>query len=186
MTKPSSWPAADKEWTLFLDRDGVINERPPGDYVRDIEGFRWLPGVLEALPVLAKIFGRIIVVTNQQGVGLGLMKPEHLELIHQYLNRTVTDAGGRIDAILSCTMLRDEAENCRKPGLSMAIKAKQMFPEIDFRKSMMVGDTESDIIFGKNSGMITVMIGNEASDTTPDFRLKSLNEFSKIFLSSDK
>ena len=186
MTKPISWPAADKEWTLFLDRDGVINERPPGDYVRDIEGFRWLPGVLTALPLLSSVFGRIIVVTNQQGVGLGLMTTDQLEIIHKYLTDTVAASGGRIDMILSCTKRRDESENCRKPEIFMAYRAKQMFPEIDFEKSVMVGDTESDILFGKNAGMVTVMIGNEPSDPMPDYRLSSLAEFALMFKFSDE
>jgi histidinol phosphatase-like enzyme len=65
----------------------------------------------------------------------------------------------------------------------MAIMAKQKFPEIDFVKSIMVGDTESDIMFGKNAGMITVQIGQEATIVTPDFRLGSLEEFAWMFKS---
>jgi len=184
MTEHLSWPAADKYWTLFLDRDGVINERPPGDYVRHIEAFRWLPGVLESMPVLSEIFGRIIIVTNQQGVGLGLMSADQLERIHHYMEQRIIAAGGRIDAIMSCTMLRNEPDNCRKPDPKMAIMAKQKFPEIDFEKSIMVGDTESDIQFGRNAGMITVLIGNETPETRPDFRLNSLEAFTQRFQST--
>lgn len=181
MTNPRSWPMAGHEWTLFLDRDGVINERIPGDYVRDIQGFRWLPGVLQAMPLLAEVFGRIIIVTNQQGVGLGLMTSEQLETIHQYMLREVEKVGGRIDAVLSCTMLHKQLDNCRKPGTGMALQAKQLFPEIDFDKSIMVGDTESDILFGKNVGMLTVMVGDEFSRVAPDFRMDSLENFAKMF-----
>lgn len=177
MKEHLSWPPADKAWTLFLDRDGVINERPHCDYVRHIEAFRWIPGVLESMPVLSEIFGRIIIVTNQQGVGLGLMSSDQLSLIHQHMKQRIRAAGGRIDAIMSCTMLRDEPDNCRKPHLAMAIQAKQKFPEIDFKKSIMVGDTESDIQFGRNAGMITVLIGSETTLTLPDFKQDSLLSF---------
>ncbi|HMM10834.1 MAG TPA: HAD-IIIA family hydrolase [Bacteroidales bacterium] len=186
MTKNASWPAAGKDWTLFLDRDGVINERPPGDYVRNIEGFKWLPGVLDALARLVNVFGRIIVITNQQGVGLGLMSQDQLDLVHQYMNDTIIKSGGKLDAVICCTMLRHEMNNCRKPSIRMALQAKEMFPEIDFGKSVMVGDTESDILFGKNAGMITVLVGNEDSSIVPDFKLNSLVEFTDIMTKSSE
>jgi len=75
----------DKSWTLFLDRDGVINERIVGDYVRNISQFKFIPGTIEALKILRKIFGRIIIVTNQRGIARGLMTEEDLISIHDYM-----------------------------------------------------------------------------------------------------
>jgi len=63
----------DKSWTLFLDRDGVINKKIDNDYVKAWEQFEFLPGVIEALKILSAKFGKIIIVTNQQGVGRQLM-----------------------------------------------------------------------------------------------------------------
>ncbi|NOX86952.1 MAG: HAD family hydrolase [Chlorobi bacterium] len=148
----------DKSWTLFIDRDGVINRRPVGDYVKKWDEFEFLPGVPEALAQLSGIFGRIIVVTNQQGIGKGLMTSGDLEEIHRKMVDKIGKAGGRIDAIYFCPDLEGEAENCRKPGTGMAERAKADFPEIDFSRSIMAGDTENDMLFGKNAGMITVLI----------------------------
>ena len=63
----------DRGWTLFLDRDGVINRRIVDDYVKSWDQFKFLPGVPDAIKRLAGVFGRIIVVSNQQGIGIGLM-----------------------------------------------------------------------------------------------------------------
>ena len=71
-----------RSWTLFLDRDGVINRRLPGAYVQSWEAFHWLPGALEAIAGLTQNVGRAFVVTNQQGIGKGLMTVASLELIH--------------------------------------------------------------------------------------------------------
>lgn len=148
-------------WTLFLDRDGVINERIYGDYIFSDDGFKFLPGVLESMVVYAQFFGKIIVVTNQQGVGKGLMTETELESIHKYMQQEIVKAGGRLDAIYYCTELASKKEHCRKPGTYMAQQAKKEFPEIDFQKSIMVGDTKSDMEFGSNSGMFNVLVGDE-------------------------
>ncbi|MBE0651115.1 MAG: HAD-IIIA family hydrolase [Bacteroidales bacterium] len=149
------------DWTLFLDRDGVLNERIYGGYVNTSEGFKFLPGVLESMSVFASFFGKIIVVTNQQGVGKGEMTESELENIHRYMKAEIARAGGRLDAIYCCTDLATKKEHCRKPGIYLAMQAKKDFPEIDFQKSIMVGDTKSDMEFGRNSGMLNVLVGNE-------------------------
>jgi len=149
------------DWTLFLDRDGVINERIYGDYILSAEGFKFLPGVLESMSVFSQFFGKVIVVTNQQGVGKGQMTDTELENIHKYMQQEIAKAGGKLDAIYCCTDLASQKEHCRKPGPYMAQQAKKNFPEIDFQKSIMVGDTKSDMEFGRNSGMMNVLLGDE-------------------------
>ncbi len=169
-----------KEWTLFLDRDGVISRRLPGDYVRSWEEFRFIEGVLEAMTVFDKVFGRVIIVSNQQGVGKGIMKPENLHMIDARMKDEIRRSGGRIDASYYCTHLAAENHPDRKPGTGMAIKAKAAFPEIDFSKSVMVGDSPSDMEFGKRLGMINVMISeinNESGSQLIDLYFESLRNF---------
>ena len=170
--------------TLFLDRDGVINKRIFNGYVTSPATFEFLPGVQEGLKIFNRIFGKIIVVTNQQGVGKGLMTEEELQKIHDFMLQEVEKAGGRIDAVYYCTDLKDKERNCRKPAGTMADRAKKDFPEIDFENSIMAGDSESDILFGKGKGMTTVFIGEKqefSNDIKPDYSFPSLFEFA-IFL----
>ena len=175
-----------KSWTLFLDRDGVINRQIKGDYVRDISRFEWLPGSQEAITGLSRLFGRIIIVTNQQGIGKGLMTKTDLDDIHQYLQNSIKSAGGKIDKIYYCPYLSSENQPCRKPDIGMALQAKADFPDINFEKSIMVGDSVSDMEFGKNAGMRTVMINeNGAFNKTikADWEFKDLFSFYQFCLS---
>ena len=158
MNKPDFLSQTNKSWTLFLDRDGVINRRPVDDYVKNWDEFEFLPGVLGAIKKLSGIFGKIIVVTNQQGIGKGLMTIEGLANIHQKMISEIEKYGGRVDAVYFCPNLKGEDENCRKPGTAMAELAKKDFPEIYLEKSIIAGDMESDMIFGRNAGMKTVFI----------------------------
>jgi len=172
----------DKNWTLFLDRDGVINLKRENDYVKEYSEFIFIEGVLDAISILSSIFNKIIVVTNQRGVDKGLMSKSDLETIHNYMLSEIVDSHGRIDEIFYCTELSDLAE-CRKPNLGMAIQAKLKFPSIDFKKSIIVGDSLCDIQFGKKSGMKTVLVGShDEFAEMPDFRFNTLHEFSiKLF-----
>jgi histidinol-phosphate phosphatase family protein len=167
----------DKTWTLFLDRDGVINERIPGDYVKNIGQFHFLPGVKESIAALSKLFGKIVVVTNQQGIGKGLYTHEELALIHNHLKQEVESAGGRIDAIFYAPNLASENSSLRKPEIGMAHNAQKIFPQIDFSKSIMVGDTASDMEFARNAGMKSVFCSTTADAVSADVRVSSLAEF---------
>lgn len=147
----------DSTWTLFLDRDGVINHERYQQYVLHYPEFVFNDGVLDALVVLASRFGRIVVVTNQRGVEKKLMTEEALLDVHEKMLAEVEAHGGRIDAIYYCTSLDDHHPN-RKPQTGMALMAKERFPEIDFSSSIMVGNTLSDMAFGKTAGMKTVFV----------------------------
>ena len=167
----------DKNWTLFLDRDGVINKRIVDGYVTCWEEFEFLPGVLDAMKVFSKRFKYIVLVTNQQGVGKGLMSEDDLDAVHDAMMQEIEAHDGRIDVILSCTQLASDPDNFRKPKPDMAFMAQEIFPDIDFSKSLMIGDGQSDIGFGRNAGMYTVFIGNE--NPSADDSFLSLFEFSK-------
>ncbi len=172
-----------KGWTLFLDRDGVINRRLPGDYVKIWPQFEFLPGVLPAIAAFSPLFKHIIVVTNQQGIGKRLMDEAQLADIHRRLKETVAAAGGRIDAIYFCPHLSADNCTCRKPNPGMALQAQVDFPDIDFTKSVMAGDTASDIQFGLNLDMTTACIGNEdTAPWSPHYRFDSLADMAQTWL----
>lgn len=170
----------DKSWTLFLDRDGVINVRLIDDYVKNINEFEFLPGVLDAFKIFTEKFGRIIIVTNQQGVGKGLMTLQDVDTVHQFMTKEIEAQKGRIDAIYVCPQLKSDPDNFRKPSPRMAYMAQHDFPEIDFDKSIMIGDSNSDIEFGKNAGMYTILIGDEPVKCKPDSKFESLLRFANI------
>jgi len=172
----------DKTWTLFLDRDGVINERLEGDYVKDWKDFSFMPDVPRSMEKLAETFGRTLIVTNQAGIGKGLMTEKKLHDIHAQMLKTIHLLDGRIDRIYYCPDLPDSGSSLRKPETGMAEQAKKDFPEIDFSRSLMIGDSLSDIQFGKRLGMTTVLIEGKPDDfssATPDYRFESLPEFVK-------
>jgi len=171
----------DKTWTLFLDRDGVLNKKIDDDYVRSWEQFEFLPGVKESLRNLAQIFHRIVIVTNQRGVGRGLMSVDDLNLIHDKLKFEIEASGGRIDAIFCCTDVGEEGSTHRKPKPGMAFDAKNQFPDIDFNKSVIVGDSASDMLFGENLNMKKVLISHKIKGN-PDLIFPSLIEFSAVLL----
>ena len=147
--------------TLFLDRDGVINRRLVDDYVKVIDEFVFEDGALEAIAKLSKCFEQIVVVTNQQGVGRKLMTEKTLHEIHEYMKTEVEKAGGRIDAVYFCPDLGHSNSLYRKPNIGMGLLAKKQFPNIRFKQSVMVGDSISDMEFGKKLGMKTVFISND-------------------------
>ena len=147
----------DKTWTLFLDRDGVINDEKLNEYVLNWEQFIFSKGVLEAFKKLSPLFGRIIIVSNQRGVSKELMTEEDLLNIHREMSREVNGVGGKIDKIYYCTDKNDRCFN-RKPNPGMALQAKKDFPAIEFHKSIMVGNKLSDMKFGRNAGMYTVFL----------------------------
>ncbi len=168
----------DKSWTLFLDRDGVINKKLDNDYVKHWMDFEFLDGVHDAMKILSGKFGHIVVVTNQQGIGKGLYRTEDLELIHKNMLYEIDYLGGRIDKVYFSPYLDELKHPTRKPGTGMGLAAKQDFPAIDFTKSIIVGDSITDMEFGRALGMKTVFITEEKrNDGKIDFNFPSLVEF---------
>lgn len=144
-------------WTLFLDRDGVINEDKPGSYIFSPEEFHFMPGAPAIFAELANRFSTILVVTNQRGVGKQLMTEETLQVIHHQMREAIVAAGGRIDAIYYASSLSNK-DPLRKPNPGMALRARRDFPTIDFSRSIMIGNNISDMQFGRNAGMYTVFL----------------------------
>lgn len=168
----------DKSWTLFLDRDGVINKQIKNGYVTSIEEFEFIDGASEAIHQLNKIFGRIIIVTNQQCIGKGIVDENQLIDIHSYMIDCIEKNGGKIDKIYFAPQLEKENSEMRKPNTGMAINAKNDFNDIDFSKSIIVGDSLTDMEFGKKLGMKTIYI-NQNLNGSFDKCFNSLKDFSK-------
>ncbi len=143
---------------LFLDRDGVLNRQIIGDYVRNISQWEWLPNVLSTMKHLSERYSRVFIVSNQQGIGKGLLTSEDLERIHKSMLSDIELAGGRIDGVYVCPDLADSDSGMRKPAIGMALTAKKDFPEVDFTRSVMAGDSLTDMQFGYNAGMRCVYI----------------------------
>ncbi len=172
----------DRSWSLFLDRDGVINEKIESDYVKRWEEFRFIPGSIAAIASLSTIFSFIGIVTNQRGVGLGLMKEFDLKDIHLNMHLAIQKRGGRIDEIFYCADVNYDSNN-RKPKTGMALQAKNKFPKIDFTKSIMVGDQLSDMEFGRNAGMVNIFLGLsdikvDLPSSLIDYKFENLFDFS--------
>jgi len=154
----------DTSWTLFLDRDGVINKRIIGGYVRTWEQFEFIPGVLDGLKILEGIFPKVFIVSNQQGIGKGIMTDQQVMAIHDLMLKAIKIAGGRIDKVYFCPSLKEENSIYRKPNIGMALSARKDFPGINFKKSVMAGDSVSDMIFGKKLRMLTVFLSTDKTE----------------------
>lgn len=147
----------DNTWTLFLDRDGVINHEKHLDYIHTWDEFVFYDGVQEAISIFSKKFKFIFIVTNQKGVGKGMTRLEDLHIIHDNMKADLALHGGRIDKIYFCTDLEETSPN-RKPNPGMGLQAVDDFPGIDLSKAIMVGNTLGDMGFGRNLGIKTVFL----------------------------
>jgi len=173
----------DTTWTLFLDRDGVINVEKEDSYIFHYGEFQFYEGALEALKHFAEVFGHIVIVTNQRGVGKGWMTVADLQEIHDRMVAAIVAAGGRIDRIYFADSL-DNAHPLRKPQPGMAHAARKDLPAIDFTRSIMIGNNISDMEFGRNAGMYTVFLkttspGQPLPHISIDLAFNSLYDFAK-------
>jgi len=148
--------------TLFLDRDGVINKHLEGDYVKSISEFTFVEGALQGITLLSSLFEHLIIVTNQRGVGKGIMSLNDLTDIHDNMLRTISLNHGRIDKIYVCTDINEDSPN-RKPNTGMIRQALLDFPDIDLTQSFMVGDSLSDILMANRADIPAILIGEKLS-----------------------
>ncbi len=153
--------------TVFLDRDGVLNRKlPEGRYVTTWSEFHPLPGVPQAIARLNRAGLRLIVVSNQRGIALGLYSADDVRNIHAALQTWLHAHGAHIDAFYFCP--HDNLQcNCRKPLPGLFQQARADFPQIDAASSVMIGDSLSDIEFGHRLGMKTVYIEGGPSHQKP-------------------
>lgn len=156
---------------FFLDRDGVINE-PPGKkrYVTRWSEFRFLPGSLKALRRLGSDGRKVVVLSNQAGVGRRLMTRAQLDLITRRMRAAVRRAGGRVDAVYYCTHRPEYKCRCRKPKTGMIRRACKEH-RIDPRRSFLVGDNSTDIRMGRAAGCRTVLVLSGVSSRADALRM---------------
>lgn len=136
---------------LFLDRDGVIIENRP-DYVRGWQDVEIYPQALAALAALKASPYRIVIVTNQSGVGRGLIPLETAEAINHKLVQVIEVAGGRVDAVFMCPHAPGADCPCRKPKPGLLLEAARRL-SLDLPPSIMVGDALTDVMAGRAAGI---------------------------------
>lgn len=168
---------------LFFDRDGVINKRIVGGYVKSIAEFEFLPDVIESLSILRPVVDYFIIVTNQQGIGKKLMTENDLQAIHSYMQATLRQYGVWFDAIYYCPHLQEEQCICRKPATGLFHKALQEFPDINVEQSWMIGDTKTDVQFALNAGLQSVLLTAEKSIYQGEIHyFYNLSDFARYYL----
>jgi D-glycero-D-manno-heptose 1,7-bisphosphate phosphatase len=128
---------------VFLDRDGVINEKAaPGEYIRSWSEFRFLPNVVDWIRIFNAIGYLVIVVTNQRGIARGITSSEAVEELHRNMVRELSAQGARIDDVFTCPHEENACE-CRKPKPGMVREAQARWG-IDLAQSLMIGDSDRD------------------------------------------
>ncbi|MBK7975976.1 MAG: HAD family hydrolase [Deltaproteobacteria bacterium] len=183
-SKPAQGGAASgpTRWgPVFLDRDGVINRRRVGDWVRTPEQLELLPGALDAIARLTRAGRSPVVVTNQSGIGRGTMTRADVDQVNAYLTARVERAGGRLRGILVCPHAPNDACACRKPGIAMFEQAATAWG-LDLTRATMIGDAASDVEAARRAGFANALLVTDpvepypASAPAPDREFASLAE----------
>ncbi|MGB9029635.1 MAG: HAD family hydrolase [Acidobacteriaceae bacterium] len=144
--------------TVFLDRDGVINRKPPeGAYVSQWDDFHFLPGAESAIATLNRSGRRVIVVSNQRGIALGYYTAADVEALHARLQEHLGAHGAKIDAFYYCPHDKEQCD-CRKPGPGLFLQAFRDFTEASPATSVMIGDSLSDVEAASRLGMHSIFI----------------------------
>jgi D-glycero-D-manno-heptose 1,7-bisphosphate phosphatase len=153
---------------ILLDRDGVLNRRASDhDYIRRVDEFVWLPGALEAGRILGRLGRPLIVVSNQRGVARGLVTSDQLTAIEARMQADARASAWSIDAFYYCPHDHSDACGCRKPAPGLLLRAAREF-DGDLRRSVLVGDSESDVEAGRAVGCVTIRVGAAQEATQAD------------------
>jgi imidazoleglycerol-phosphate dehydratase / histidinol-phosphatase len=137
---------------LFVDRDGTLIEEPADEQVDSLDKIRWMPDVFASLQKLAAAGYRLVMVTNQDGLGTASFPQERFELAQNFVVDTMASQGLTFDAICICPHRPADACSCRKPKLGLAQEYLDR-TTIDFARSVMIGDRLTDLEFAKNLGV---------------------------------
>jgi histidinol-phosphate phosphatase family protein len=161
---------------IFFDRDGVVNRRRMDDYVKSWEEFEFLPDIFDVLPLAHQGGFLAVLVTNQRGIGRGLMSADLLEAIHDRMQSALLQrTGHRFDAIYFCPHDTPDGCDCRKPLPGMLLRAAADL-RIDLEGSWMVGDSESDIQAGIAAGCHTARVAPAGEPTVAEISAATLAE----------
>lgn len=151
---------------IFIDRDGVINRRLPGDYVRSWEQFHFLWGARAGLRLLREAGYALIVITNQRGIGRGLMSEADLAIVHEKMQAELARAGAGVDAIFHCPHDLAAGCDCRKPRPGLIERARERFA-LDLARSWVVGDSLSDLEAGRAVGVPGLLVVSRGAQRPP-------------------
>lgn len=156
---------------VFLDRDGTINY--DYGYVHEIKKFKFLPNAVDALEELSKSRYKIIVTTNQSGIGRGYFTEQDFLKLSRHMVGCLQEKNARIDAVYYCPHSPEENCACRKPKIAMILAAKKDFG-IALDKSFVIGDKSEDIAFGRNAGCRTILITKKRGFSDADLQAGDL------------
>jgi D-glycero-D-manno-heptose 1,7-bisphosphate phosphatase len=160
---------------FFFDRDGIVNFRLIDEYVTDYKDFKFIPSFLELFRIVIENDFLVILITNQQGIGKGLMTVKDLDHIHKKMQDDLLNlTGSKFDDIYFAPNLKEENSFRRKPNPGMLIEAKEKW-DIDFKKSFFIGDSKSDIDAGFAVGTKTIFINQETYNKA-DFNFMSIDD----------
>jgi D-glycero-D-manno-heptose 1,7-bisphosphate phosphatase len=172
---------------VFLDRDGVINQKPPeGRYVTRWAEVEFLPGGADSVKRFREAGFLVVVVSNQRAVAKGLVTEEGLALLHRRMWQELFGAAKGFDAVYYCPHDTEPPCRCRKPQPGMLLVAAQDCG-IDLAASWMVGDSESDVEAGRRAGCKTIRIGSPEvrSCTAADEVVGCLQEAANVILATE-
>ena len=148
---------------ILLDRDGVINKKPPkADYVKNWNEFKFLPGAIEAFKILTQNGYEIYIISNQAGIARGMMTDNDLEEIHRNMVNEIEKKGGKVSDIYYCPHGWDEGCECRKPKPGMFFQAAREH-YLDLTKIIFIGDDERDVEAGEAAGVKTILVAPNKS-----------------------
>lgn len=170
---------------VFLDRDGIINVKPSEHgYVTSWEEFMFMPGITESLREISKLGFKLVVLTNQQGVGKGILSESTLNEIHGNMLQVLSSQGVQIERVFYCPHLQEDNCFCRKPKPGLFFRAQnELSLDIDFANSYFVGDSESDILAGEQVDLKTIFLGDDNTlrqGTKPTHTLKDVSEIFSV------
>ena len=185
------------EKVIFIDRDGVINKDPGGwtkyDYVTHWEEFHFIDGALQALALFKKSGFRVVIISNQGGIGKGYFTKEDLDRVSSKMLAAIRKLGGGIENIYYCVHKKEDNCNCRKPNTGMleaAIKRYGVVPH----ETYFIGDSIVDVTAGMKMGIETVFVLSGKTsleesrkwDVKPDHVFKDLLEAAKWITAKEK
>ena len=151
------------ENVIFLDRDGVINEKAPkAQYIKSWQEFRFIPGSIEAIKMLSQHNYKIFIITNQAGIARGKMTEDDLLDIHENLRREFSDQKIKIAGIYYCPHGWNDECECRKPKAGMFFQAANEH-DLDLSKAIFIGDDDRDLIAGNDAGCKTILTSSKLS-----------------------
>ena len=142
---------------IILDRDGVINH-DSDKFIKSADEWNPLPGSLEAIAKLNQAGYKVVVCTNQSGIGRGLYTMKTLNEIHEKMHNLVDNAGGRIAAVFFCPHTSEDNCECRKPKPQMIFDICDRFNIDDIANIMFVGDSERDLLAIATAGGVPVLV----------------------------